>query len=218
MRKLSVNTFVSLDGVMQAPGGPAEDPSRQFRFGGWTVTFWDQVMGEAMGEGFGEPFELLLGRKTYEIFAAHWPYIDNDPVADRLNSVTKHVASRTLDTVNWTASQLLDGDAATAIEHLKRRDGPPLQVQGSSNLLQTLWRHDLVDEFRVWTFPVLLGRGKRLFEPGLPAGALRLVDSRTSTTGVVISSYERSGEVPLGSFVPVEPSEAELRRRERLTE
>lgn len=218
MRTLSADIFVSLDGVMQSPGGPTEDPTGGFSLGGWNVTFWDEVMGAAMADGFDEPFELLLGRKTYEIFAAHWPYIDDDPVADRLNSVTKHVASRTLDTVTWSASTLLDGEAATGVEALKRRDGPPLQVQGSGNLLQTLWRHDLVDQFRVWTFPVLLGRGKRLFEPVLPARGLRLVDSRTSSTGVLIASYERNGDVPLGSFLPQEPSEAEMRRRASLTE
>jgi dihydrofolate reductase len=125
---------------MQAPGGPAEDPTGRFTLGGWNVTFWDDLMGAAMAEGFGDEFELLLGRKTYEIFAAHWPYISNDPVADQLNSVRKHVASRTLDSVKWNASHLLEGDAATAVAGLKRHDGPPLHVQGSSNLLQTLWR------------------------------------------------------------------------------
>ena len=217
MRRLTASTFVSLDGVMQSPGGPTEDPTGRFELGGWNVTFWDEVMGAAMGEGFGEPFELLLGRKTYEIFAAHWPYIDNDPVADMLNGVTKHVASRTLDTVKWNASNLLDGDAATAVARLKGTDGPPLQVQGSSDL-QTLWRHDLVDEFMVWTFPVVLGNGKRLFEPGAPPRGLRLIDSRTSTTGVLIATYQPSGDVPLGSFLPAIPSEAELRRRAGLSE
>jgi dihydrofolate reductase len=213
MRRLSVNTFISLDGVMQAPGGPEEDPTGQFTLGGWNVTFWDEVMGAAMAEGFGQPFDLLLGRKTYEIFAAHWPYRSDDPVADQLNRVTKYVTSRTLDQLTWNASHLLEGDAATAVAKLKRQDGPPLHVQGSSNLLQTLLRHDLVDEFRVWTFPVLLGKGKRLFEPGVPPSGLRLVDSRTSTTGVLIATYEKGGDVPLGSFVPEEPSEAEIRRR-----
>ncbi|MGH3375490.1 MAG: dihydrofolate reductase family protein [Actinoallomurus sp.] len=216
MRRLSISTFVSLDGVMQAPGGPTEDPTGHFTLGGWNVTFWDEVMDEAMTEGFGPPFELLLGRKTYEIFAAHWPYIDDDPVADRLNGVRKYVASRTLDQVTWNDSHLLEGDAANAVAKLKQEDGPPLQVQGSSDLIQTLLRHDLIDEFRVWTFPVILGTGKRLFEEGgIPAG-LRLVASRTSATGVIIATYERNGEVPLGSFLPEEPSEAELRRRASL--
>jgi dihydrofolate reductase len=218
MRRLSISTFVSLDGVMQGPGGPTEDPTGHFTLGGWNVTFWDEVMGEAMTEGFGPPFDLLLGRKTYEIFAAHWPYVGDDPVADRLNSVTKYVASRTLDEVTWNASRLLEGDAGTAVAKLKQEDGPPLLVQGSSELIQTLLRHDLVDEFRVWTFPVILGKGKRLFGEGGPPAGLRLTDSRTSTTGVIIATYERAGEVPLGSFLPEVPSDAELRRRSGLGE
>jgi dihydrofolate reductase len=218
MRRLSVSTFISLDGVMQAPGGPAEDPTGHFSLGGWNVTFWDEVMGAAMAEGFGQPFDLLLGRRTYEIFAAHWPYLIDDPVADRLNSVTKYVASRTLDRVTWNASRLLEGDAGTAVAKLKQQEGPPLQVQGSSDLIRTLLRHDLIDEFRVWTFPVLLGQGKRLFGEAAPPSGLRLVDSRTSTTGVLITTYEKDGDVPLGSFEAEEPSEAEIRRRAGLVE
>jgi dihydrofolate reductase len=216
MRKLSVNTFVSLDGVMQAPGGPQEDPTGHFAYGGWNVTFWDDVMGQTMAKAVDKPYELLLGRKTYEIFAAHWPYVADDPIADWLNTMTKYVASRTLDEVTWNGSQLLTGDAGDAVATLKQQDGPDLQVHGSGALLQTLLRHDLVDEFTVWTFPVLLGSGKRLFGPGTLPGGLRLVECATSTTGVVIAKYERAGDVPLGSFVPAEPSEAELRRRENL--
>jgi dihydrofolate reductase len=216
MRKLSVNTFVSLDGVMQAPGGPQEDPTGQFVLGGWNVTFWDDVMGGAMAKGFGKPYDLLLGRKTYEIFAAHWPYLTGDPVADRLNSMTKYVASRTLDQVTWNASRLLKGDAGAAVAALKKQEGPDLQVQGSSVLLQTLMKHDLVDEFVVWTFPVLLGTGKRLFGAGTTPRGMRLVDSQTSTTGVVIATYQTGGDVPQGSFEPERPSEAEIRRRASL--
>jgi dihydrofolate reductase len=216
MRKLSVNTFVSLDGVMQGPGGPLEDPTGHFAYGGWNVTFWDDVMDQAITEVFDRPYALLLGRKTYEIFAAHWPYISDNPIADRLNAMTKYVASRTLKEVTWSGSQLLTGDAGDAVAVLKRQDGPELHVQGSGALLQTLQERDLVDEFNVWTFPVLLGSGKRLFGAGTLPGGLRLVESRTSTTGVVIAKYERAGDVPLGSFVPAEPSEAELRRRENL--
>lgn len=216
MRTLTVNTFISLDGVMQAPGGPQEDPTGHFAYGGWTVTFWDDVMGRVMAEEFEQPYALLLGRKTYEIFAAHWPYISDDPVADRLNSMTKYVASRTLDDVTWNGATLLRGDAGDAVAELKRQDGADLQVQGSSGLLQTLLRRDLVDRFNIWTFPVLLGHGKRLFGDGTTPAGLRLAQCETSTTGVVIARYERAGEVPLGSFAPDEPSQAELRRRERL--
>lgn len=216
MRKLTVNTFVSLDGVMQGPGGPEEDPTGGFTHGGWNVTFWDDVMGQAMGKVFQEPYELLLGRKTYEIFAAHWPHLTGDPVADALNSMTKYVASRTLREVTWSGSVLLQGDAGKAVAALKNQDGPDLQVQGSSQLIQTLLEHDLVDEFGVWTFPVLLGRGKRLFGDGTQPGGLRLVDSQASTTGVMIARYERAGDVPVGSFQLAEPTEAEVRRRESL--
>lgn len=220
MRKLSVNTFVSLDGVMQAPGAPHEDPTGGFPHGGWNATFWDDLMNQAMAKEFEKPYELLLGRRTYEIFAAHWPYVTGDPIADALNTMTKYVASRTLKEVTWRGAVLLDsetGDAGDAVAALKRQEGPDLQVQGSSLLLQALLARDLVDEFTVWTFPVLLGSGKRLFGAGTVAGGLRLAGSVTSTTGVVIARYERAGDVPLGSFALAEPTGAELRRRESLT-
>jgi dihydrofolate reductase len=218
MRRLLVNTFVSLDGVMQAPGGPEEDPTGGFTHGGWNVTFWDDVLGQAIVKAFEGPYELLLGRKTYEIFAAHWPYVSGDPVADALNSMTKYVASRTLEEVTWSGSVLLEGDAGEAVAALKNQDGPDLHVQGSSQLVQTLLENDLVDEFGVWTFPVLLGRGKRLFGDGTQPGGLTLLDSQTSTTGVVVSRYRRAGDVPVGSFQLAEPTEAEIRRRESLTD
>ncbi|GAA4994656.1 dihydrofolate reductase family protein [Actinopolymorpha pittospori] len=218
MRTLTVNTFVSLDGVMQAPGGPAEDPTGNFTLGGWNATFWDDVMGQAIAKEFDPPTDLLLGRKTYEIFAAHWPYISDDPIADQLNNATKYVASRTLDEVTWNNAVLLKGDAGDAVAELKHQDGPDLNVQGSSDLLQTLLRRDLVDVFNIWTFPILLGPGKRLFGEGTTPGGLRLLDSVTSTTGVTIAKYERAGEVPVGSFQFAEPTEAELRRRASLTD
>jgi len=218
MRKLTVNTFMSLDGVMQAPGGPTEDPTRGFALGGWSVTYWDELMGDVGASMVDKPYALLLGRKTYEIFAAHWPFITDDPMADTLNQVPKYVASRTLNEVTWQGSTLLKGDAATAVAALKQEDGPDLQVHGSSDLLQTLWQHNLVDEFTVWTFPVLLGKGKRLFGDGTAPGALRLVESVTSTTGVVIAKYERAGDIPIGSFQLAEPSEAEVRRQASLTD
>jgi dihydrofolate reductase len=215
MRKLVVNTFVSLDGVMQAPGGPEEDPTGGFEHGGWSVPFWDDQMGQVMGEFMGKPFDLVLGRKTYEIFAAHWPHTD-EPGAAELNRATKYVASRTLDTLEWENSQLLEGDVGEAVARLKKQDGPELQVHGSSDLIQTLLRHGLVDEFRVWIFPVVLGNGKRLFAEGAPPSTLKFLDSQVSSTGVVMATYEPGGELQTGSFALEEPSEAELRRRESL--
>jgi dihydrofolate reductase len=215
MRKLVVNTFVSLDGVMQAPGGPEEDPTGGFEQGGWSVSFWDDQMMQSMGEFMGKPFDLVLGRKTYEIFAAYWPHTDQ-PGAAELNRATKYVASRTLDTLDWENSQLLEGDVGEAVTRLKEDDGPELQVHGNSDLIQTLLWHGLVDQFRVWTFPVVLGTGKRLFGQGAPPVALKLVDSHVSTSGVVMATYEPAGEIPKGSFALEEPTEAELRRRESL--
>ena len=215
MRKLVVNTFVSLDGVMQAPGGPEEDPTGGFDQGGWSVNFWDDRMNESMGEFMGKPFDLVLGRKTYQIFAAHWPHTD-EPGAAELNRATKYVASRTLDTMEWENSRLLEGDVGEAVARLKEEDGPELQLHGSSDLIQTLLQHGLIDQFRVWIFPVVLGTGKRLFGEGAPPASLKLVDSQVSSTGVVMATYEPGGELQRGSFALEEPTEAELRRRESL--
>jgi dihydrofolate reductase len=215
MRKLSVNTFLTLDGVMQAPGGPEEDPTGGFTHGGWSFNYWDDLMGQVMGESMSRPFDLLLGRKTYEIFAAHWPYA-TDPAAEALNNATKYVASRTLDAVEWQNSSLLEGDVAEAVARLKEEDGPEIQIHGSGNLIQTLLQHDLVDEYRLWIFPVVLGSGKRLFADGALPRGLKLVDSKTSTTGVLIATYAHRGEVEYGSFALEEPTEAELQRRQRL--
>jgi dihydrofolate reductase len=215
MRKLVVNTFASLDGVMQAPGGPEEDPTGGFEYGGWSVPFWDDRMGHDMSEFMGKPFDLILGRKTYEIFAAHWPHSD-EPGAAELNRATKYVASRTLDRLDWENSTLLEGDVSEAVARLKAEDGPELQVHGSSDLIQTLLRSGLIDEFRVWIFPVVLGSGKRLFGDGAPPQALKLVDSQVSGTGVMMATYQPAGEIQPGSFALEEPTEAELRRRESL--
>ena len=190
MRRLIVNTFLTLDGVMQAPGGPEEDESSGFTHGGWSFGYWNDAMGAKMGELMGKPFDLLLGRKTYEIFAAYWP--DSEaPGAAELNGARKHVASRTLDSVEWQNSTLLEGDVAEAVAKLKAEDGPELQVHGSSDLIQTLLEHDLVDELRLMVFPVVLGAGKRLFADTSAAKGLRLVDSRTvGGDGVSIQIYE----------------------------
>lgn len=217
MRKVITAAFVSLDGVMQAPGGPDEDPTGGFAFGGWLFHHWDEASGEVIDEILGSPYDLLLGRKTYEIFAAYWPYVPaDDPIGKAFNAATKYVASRSATPLTWQNSVALRGDAAEAVAELKRHSGPPLLLQGSADLIQTLLAHDLIDEFRLMTIPVLLGPGKKLFGRGtIPAG-LKLVSSRTSTTGVVMSTYVRSGEVTTGSFLQIEPTEAELARRERM--
>jgi dihydrofolate reductase len=215
MRKLVVNTFMSLDGVMQSPGGPEEDPTGGFAYGGWGANYFDdEMMGRVSESG---PYELLLGRGTYEIFAAHWPY-DEGPIADQLNSTRKHVASRTLSSVDWNNSTLITGDVAEYVAELKRQDGPEIQVHGSAGLIQTLLEHDLIDEYRLWIFPLVLGKGKRFFGAGTIPGGMKLVDSAVSKTGVTINTYERAGDIDLGSFEFDEPTEAEMERRKRLAE
>lgn len=218
MRKLAVNTFLSLDGVMQAPGGPEEDPTGGFDLGGWSVNYWDDAMGQHIGQALSKPFDLLLGRKTYEIFAAHWPYVTDDPTAAALNSASKYVASTTLDKVEWTNSTLLGGDVGKAVAHLKEEPGPEIQVHGSGHLIQTLMKHDLVDEYRLWIFPILLGGGKRLFSDGTIPRGLSLVESKTSTTGVIMTTYERTGGIETGSFALDEPTAAEVERRRSLAD
>jgi dihydrofolate reductase len=201
MRKLVATTFVTLDGVMQAPGGPEEDPTGGFQHGGWSVNYWDKEMVKRMGEGMwgATSFDLLLGRKTYEIFAAHWPHTD-EPGADLLNAATKHVASRTLETLEWSNSKLIEGDLATAVAALKEADGPEIQVHGSCDLIQSLLEYELVDEFRLFVFPVLVGPGKRLFGDATQAAGLELLDSGISSTGVVMATYRPAGELEVGSF------------------
>jgi len=217
MRKLIATTMVSLDGVMQAPGGPEEDPTGGFAFGGWSFPYWGDAMGQSMDGLDGQDRELVLGRRTYEIFEAYWPHQPADnPIARTLNAARKHVASRTLQALQWNNSTLLSGDVPAAVAALKTEPGLDLQVIGSGNLIQTLQAAALIDEYHVWTFPVVLGRGKRLFEAGAKAGALRLVDSRVSATGVVMSTYVPAGDIPPGSFVAAEPSAKELVRRAKL--
>ncbi len=219
MRKLIVLSFITLDGVMQAPGGPEEDPTGGFEYGGWTVGYWDDFLGGVMSEQMAKPFDLLLGRKTYEIFAAYWPFVkSDDPIAVKLNSAKKYVASKTLAKLDWNNSTLVKGDIVQEIKKLKERSGPELQIHGSSNLIQTLLKHDLIDEFRLKIFPVTLGTGKRLFGDGTAPAAFRLVDSKTSTTGVIVATYERAGKVKTGSFASETPTEAELARRKQLKE
>jgi dihydrofolate reductase len=200
MRKLAVSTFLTLDGVMQAPGGPGEDDSGGFGFGGWSFHYWDDRMAEVMGAAMGVPFDLLLGRRTYDIFAAYWPTAPDDAGGKPLNDATKYVVSRGNPELAWHESVLIGGDAAQEIAALKDGDGPEIQVHGSGNLIQTLLRHGLVDEFRLWVFPLVLGSGKRLFADGTIPTSLQLVDSTVSTTGVVIGTYVPAGDVVTGSF------------------
>jgi dihydrofolate reductase len=201
MGKLVVGTFLTLDGVMQGPGGPEEDTEGGFEHGGWSVPFWgDDRMGEFMDESMGRAEALLLGRKTYEIFAGHWPNVgDDDPMAAKLNSVEKYVASTTLDSVDWQNSTLLEGDAAEAVAKLKD-EKTEIQVPGSQNFIQTLLKHDLIDEYRLFVFPVALGTGKRLFADGTIPTNLKLVASETSSTGVAMNTYEAAGRPEYGSF------------------
>jgi dihydrofolate reductase len=200
MRKLIVSTFLTLDGVMQAPGGPEEDKSGGFEHGGWSVNYWDEQMGQVMGEAMSTGFDLLLGRKTYDIFAAYWPNAPEEAGGKPLNDATKFVVSRGRPALQWSESVLIEGDAAEGIAALKQEDGPELQVHGSGNLAQTLLRHNLVDQFNLWVFPLVVGSGKRLFSDGTVPAALKLVDSKVSTTGVVMGTYESAGEIVTGSF------------------
>jgi dihydrofolate reductase len=219
MRRIISSTFTSLDGVMQAPGGPQEDPTAGFAFGGWTAPHFDAETGSAMGEIFGRPFDLLLGRKTYDIFAAYWPYVTdpNHPIAGPFNRVTKYVASRSNPKLTWQNSRLLGDDVVAALTKLKTEDGPDLLVQGSSDFLQTLWKNGLVDEFTVLIFPLVLGKGKRLFADGATPGGLKLVKSRAYPTGVIVARYVPDGAVKTGDFGSPEPSAAELERRRNLS-
>lgn len=223
MRKLVTAAFLSLDGIMQAPGGPEEDPSGGFRYGGWIAPYADPAFRRGTAENFGRPFDLLLGRKTYEIFAAYWPHVDIDPasstfasagadIANTFNRATKYVASRARPELAWQNSQWLGSDAAAAVRELKQGDGPDLLTQGSGDFVQTLLAADLIDELRLLIFPVALGTGKRLFGEGTRPAAFRLTRSVASASGVLIATYERAGDVRTGSLAREAPSEAEPAR------
>ncbi len=217
MRRLIVSTFAPLDGIMQAPGGPEEDPTGGFTLGGWMFNYLDDAMDISAAGFDGKDRELVLGRRTYEIFEAYWPYQANDnPIARTLNSAKKYVASRTLMTLHWNNSTLLHGDVVSAVIALKTQPGPDLQIIGSGHLIQTLLAASVIDEYNVWTFPVVLGRGKRLFAETAKPLALRLVRSQVSTTGVVMSTYVPDGDVRPGSFASLEPSYKEFARRNKM--
>lgn len=211
MRKVIVAAFVSLDGVMQGPGGPQEDTDGGFRFGGWVAPFFDEALGASVGEMMGGPFDLLLGRRTYDIFAAHWPHVPQDhpdrALADLFNGLGKHVATHRPESLDWAGSQGLGDDVAQGVRALKATEGPDLLTQGSTELLHQLFAADLVDELRVMSFPVVLGQGKRLFDGGSHPGAFKLASSTATPGGVVVSTYERTGEVPTGDFSLDQPTE-----------
>jgi dihydrofolate reductase len=210
MRKLVVGTFLTLDGVMQGPGGPEEDRSGNFAHGGWMVPFIDDMIMRVMTDWVQRCDGLVLGRRTYEIFAASWPHASaDDPIAAKLNSVRKYVASRTLKQVHWRGSTLLAGDIAAGVRKLKGEPGGELQVHGSADLIQTLLRNDLIDEFRLWFFPVLLGTGKRLFAEGTVPAGLKLAETQTSSTGAVLQIHQVVGKPSYGSYEVAETSAAE---------
>lgn len=198
MRKIIVLTFISLDGVMQAPGGPEEDTSSNFTLGGWTVPYFDEFLGEVMTEQISQPFDLLLGRKTFDVFASYWPQHPEE--GPGVNNATKYVVSNTLKSHEWQKSVFLSGNVVEQIRRLKAGDGPNLQVHGSGELIQTLMENDLVDEFWLKIFPVTLGMGKRLFASGTISGAYTLVELKASPSGVMIATLKRAGDVKTGSF------------------
>src|SRR5438270_10174737 len=213
MRKLAAAVFISLDGVMQAPGGPEEDPTSDFRLGGWVQPFWgespfdDVIMGE---------YDLLLGKRTYDIFAAYWPDNQDNPIGEKFQRINKYVLTHSDEPLEWENSSKLSGDTAKAVAELKRSDGRDLLIQGSSTLYVPLLAAGLIDRLVLMTFPVLLGQGKRIFDVSEKPGALKLVDHFVSTTGVVMASYEPAGEVPTGTFETKPPSEATLELREKI--
>jgi dihydrofolate reductase len=198
MRKIIVLTFISMDGVMQAPGGPEEDTTGNFKYGGWTVPYFDEFLGQVMSEQMGKPFDLLLGRKTFDVFASYWPQHPQEGAG--INKATKYIVSNTLSRHAWNKSVFIKGNVVDEIKKLKQQDGPDLQVHGSGNLIQTLLEHDLVDEFWLKIFPVTLGKGKRLFDKGTIPASFALVDSKSSPAGVIIANFKRAGEVKTGSF------------------
>jgi len=217
LREIIALNHVTLDGVIQSGGGPQEDPSGGFTQGGWTIPFRSEEGAKAVHEIISRPFDLLLGRRTYEIWAAYWPYA-NHPIANAFNKVAKYVVTKSLGSLDWANSHPLGGDVVDEIRRLKASDGPALHIWGSSQLLQTLIAAQLVDEFRVWIYPVVLGKGKRLFEEGGPAFGLTLVESRPTSKGTLLNTYRTAGPLPDMSAQPDNPSDAERARRRKLAE
>lgn len=198
MRRIITTSFMSLDGVIQGPGGPEEDKTGGFELGGWSVTQWDDVMQRVMAEETQKPYDLLLGRFTYDIWAPYWPTIKNGAIAEKFNRVRKYVATQTLKEGSWKETILLNGDTIEQVKTLKASEGIDLQMWGSANFIQSLLRHGLIDQMNIWIFPVVLGKGKRLFHEGTVPGNFKLTKHTLSTTGVIMGTYEPNGEVPIG--------------------
>lgn len=228
MRRVIAGAFLSLDGVMQGPGGPEEDATGGFRFGGWTVPYWDEAIDASVGGTFSGPFDLLLGRRTYDIFAAHWPFVEADPsasafdatnhhVAQTFNSATKYVATHHPETMTWTNSQALGADVAGRVRALAAEEGPDLVIQGSSELVHLLLAADLIDQLNLLIYPLVLGRGKRFFDAAAAPGALKLANSSAAPSGVLIANYVRAGAIRTGSFMLEEPTALEMERRRSLS-
>ena len=215
MRKLTGAVFVSLDGVMQAPGGPEEDLTSGFRLGGWVQPFWDPDMGPFEDVIMGE-YDLLLGKRTYDIFAGYWPHNQDNPIGEKFQRINKYVLTHSDEPLEWEHSHKVSGDTAEAVAELKQSDGRDLLIQGSSTLYPPLLSARLIDRLVLMTFPLVLGHGKRIFDGSEDPGALKLVDHCVTKTGVVITTYEPAGDVPTGTFETKPPSEEELARREKM--
>ena len=216
MRKIIACEFLSMDGVIQAPGGPQEDTTGGFKWGGWTVDYWDDIMNEAMNKQLVEPYDLLLGRFTYDIFSAHWPYQENDPMAETFDRIEKFVVSTKVIDLPWQNSTLIQGDVLKQLKAIKNQDAPDLVIFGSSKLVQTLLENQLVDILHAWIFPITLGKGKKLFSETGPAAQWKLINSIAATTGAVINTYVPDGEVKTGEMESIKVSDAELERRKKI--
>jgi dihydrofolate reductase len=216
MRKLTGAVFQSLDGVMQAPGGPEEDPTGDFRFGGWAFHFWDGSLEKPFGKVIDSDYDLLLGKRTYDIFSAYWPYNQDVPIGAKFQRINKYVLTHSDQPLAWENSHKLSGDTAEAVAKLKESEGRDLLIQGSSTLYVPLLAAGLIDRLVIMIFPVVLGEGKRIFDGSQSPGALKLVEHFVSNKGVAFLSYEPGGEVPTGTFAAEEPSEAELERRKKI--
>lgn len=217
MRRVIGGAFISLDGVMQAPGGPSEDPTGGFAHGGWAAPYFDDALGGFLEEVFDKgDYDLLLGRRTYDIFAAHWPYQVDDPMGETFDRIRKYVVTSTPERLTWQNSEALVGDPAETVARLKAGDGPDLLIQGSTELYHALFRARLIDRLWLITMPVVLGRGKRLWDDGAASTGLTLVDSRTARTGALVAVYDVGGDVPHGSFASLSPSDAERERQEAI--
>ncbi len=218
MRKLIAITQVTLDGIMQAPGGPEEDPTNGFTQGGWAMSYFDEEASQVIGETIAGEFDMLLGRRTYEIFASYWPNHGDDPIGKAFNKATKYVVTNSLNRFDWENTVHIGGDIVEDIQRLKESDGPELHIWGSSILLQMLISAGLIDEYRLWVFPLVLGKGKRLFGQDLPPGSLTLINTRSTSRGVLLNTYRPAGSLSQGTFQPENPYDEEMASERNWTE